>query len=222
VVVLVIPTKGDSLNKRPVVDAIQDYSSKLHVSLTVVETPGDESSRKQSLCQSIGGGMRKESPSGQKQVIYGNGSNGNEKKPMTPDLIINTDSQASAALRDVATILNIPLVSVTDDDPRDHSANDAISPSDRISDSLKDSMLEGMVTNKRVVMVKSPSRILMESVRDAVAHFGLRNNLIRVLYDQEYGESFCNARQDTTDSFMHELRTKGMKQIQEQRTGSIN
>lgn len=188
---LVIPREGGRLSQRAVLDAVQDLSVELDVNLNVLTTPEGKGMKvRETICEGLFIDQEKKNlknPMTEQQVLSSKARK-HAMKPMTPDLIINTDSQASLALNDVATVMGIPLVSVTDDDFRDYSRND-VATRERVSDLSKDSSLAGMMTNKGVVMVKSPSRLLAESVRDAVAHFGLGSNLIRVLYDKEYGES---------------------------------
>lgn len=44
-------------------------------------------------------------------------------------------------------------------------------------------------TGRHVAVFKSPDRLLLEAVRDAITHFALRSRKVRVLYDQDYGEA---------------------------------
>lgn len=48
---------------------------------------------------------------------------------------------------------------------------------------------EAAGTGSHVAVFKSPDRLLLEAVRDAITHFALRSRKVRVLFDGEYGET---------------------------------
>lgn len=81
-----------------------------------------------------------------------------------PDLIINTITSLflDSYFAEIAKSLGLRLVTPTELDLNDSSFGDSI------------------------IRVKSPSRMLAESVRDVVDHFELEKPYLRVLFDEEY------------------------------------
>ena len=185
--------KDDLVAKRAVLDAIQDFSPQLNVNLDMIISPGEEEQRrnlKESICETLVSKSidtagkagksnleeRKEQGKKEQQV---HSLSGTTKTVSFPDLLINTDSRVSLHMKDVARILKIPLVSISDDDPGESGGE--------IWRSMNDASLS--TGDQGIVMVKSPARVLLESVRDVVQHFSLGSNFLRVLYDEEYGEN---------------------------------
>lgn len=110
----------------------------------------------------------------------------NKSRPVSlPHVIINTDSRLSWAMNDVARLSQIPVLSVSE---MDESLAINLDSSASLSRS-RGSKTRSSNDNRALVMVKTPTRMLVESVRDAVEHFALGNNFLRVLYDGQYGKT---------------------------------
>ena len=210
--------KDDLVAKRAVLDAIQDLSPQLNVNLDMIISPGKEEQRKnlkESICEALvsksidvtgkGGkpnleeGVEKEKKEQQVHSL-----SGTTKTVSFPDLLINTDSRVSLHMKDVARILRIPLVSISDDGPGESGGE--------VWRSMNDASLS--TGDQGIVMVKSPARVLLESVRDVVQHFSLGSNFLRVLYDEEYGEN-RQRRIDNDDWKDTKKRTKQLDSCHE-------
>lgn len=209
-----VPTP-DSIQEKAVLDAIEDLSDDLVVEVDVVissrgnregdgngngnEAEAEASTSPESICQGL---LHSKSINEEKEDRNQNASpDGQQQQVLAsapPNVIINTDSRSCQAVREVSSKMGIPVVSVTDDDPRDSSLKVpcsqtwqcAVNPDEAGSKEtiLPPPELDINSLNKGIVMVKSPDRILMESVRDTVQHFDLASNFLRVLYDREYGK----------------------------------